>query len=253
MSISTIYCKEVRTNFKKYFGNWEPTDIIKLGDIGIIKDNMFFHMGHISNFGLVDIPTEIQDGIGNKTFSTKDSVSVTLKAKGTISPVNTNAGIEISFSKGDSIYINAVDCKTERFSDKISLGNKILDLYKIDKKWKKNWVVITDIIISKNTTIAISESANSKIVFEAKSELIEQVDMMDAELSLAVITNNQVGYCAESKTNITPFFSICGIKDSWFEDAKFDTLTMKQYIPNFRSGGKIGFIKAETEEFGEIE
>ncbi|MGE0018329.1 MAG: hypothetical protein AB7S72_01575 [Draconibacterium sp.] len=253
MSVATIYCKEVRNNFKKYFGNWEPTDIIKLGDIGIIENDMFIHKGNIENFGIKNLAVQIENGIGNKTFSTKDSVTVQLKAKATIGQVNTNAGIEISFSKGNSLFINALDCSIERISDKISLGEKILDLYKIEKKWKKNWVVITDVIISKNTTVAISETANSNISLEAKSNAIQQIDILDASISLGVVRNNQVGYCAESRVNITPFFCICGIKDTWFEEAKFETLTTKQYLPRFRSGGGLGFIQAETEEFGEIE
>lgn len=253
MSIATIFCKEVRHNFKKYFGNWEPTEIIKLGDIGVIENDMFIHLGNISTMGLTSLPIEIQNGVGNKTFSTKDSVSVKLKAKATVAGINTNAGVEIAFSMGNSLFINAIDCSVERFSDKISLGNKILDLYKIEKKWNKNWVVITDIITSKNTTIAISETANSNIVLEATSSAISQIDLMDASLSLAVASNNQVGYCAESRVNITPFFSICGIKDTWFSEAQFHALTDKQYIPSLKSGGKFGFIQAETEEFGEIE
>lgn len=254
MSIASIYCNEIRSSFRKYFGNWEPTELMKLGDIGVIENNMFIHIGNLSSMGITNLVVEEQVGVGNKTFSSKDSVSVTFSSKATSEQLNTKAGLKIAFSKGDSLFFNAVDCSVQRFADKIDLGNKILDLYKIRKNWKRNWVVVTDLIISKNTTIAVSESANSSVSLEAKSDLIEQVDMLDAELSLAIVNNNQVGYCVESKRDIIPLIGVCAIKDTWFEPASFNTLTKKQYLPSLRQGGKMmGFIQAETEEFGQIE
>lgn len=253
MNIASIYCTEIRRNFRKYFGNWEPTESIKLGDIGIIKNNMFIHKANIESFGIKDFAIDEQDA-GDKSFSSEGSVIVNLNANTKAGELNTKAGVKISFAKENSLFINAVNCKTRRFANKIELGNQILELYKIKKVWKKDWVIVTDIIISQNTTIAISESANSSICLEAKSELIQEVDLLDADLSLSVANNNQVGYCAESKQNIIPFIGVCAIRDSWFKDAEFNPITKKQFIPSFRSGGKMTrFIQAEFEEFGQLE
>lgn len=253
MNIASIYCNEIRSNFRKYYGNWEPTESIKLGDIGIIVDNMFIHKANINSFGITDYAIDEQDA-GDKSFSSEGSVTVNLKASTTSEQVNTKAGVKITFAKENSLFINAVNCKTKRFANKIELGNQILDLYKKKKVWKKNWVIVTDIIISQNTTIAISQSANSSISLEAKSDLIQEVDMLDADLSLSVANNNQVGYCAESKQNIIPFIGICAIRDSWFKDAEFTSITKKQFFPSMRNGGKMrGFNQTESEEFGQLE
>lgn len=253
MGISSIYCKSIKSNFKKYFGNWEPTDTVNLGDIGILENSMFLHKGNIKSFGITDFLVDENIDVGIKTFSTKDSIEINLKAKSTSDKLNTKAGLEITFLKGNSLYLSAVGCSLKRISDKISLGDKILDLYKQDKIWDKNWVIITDIIISKNTTIAISEADNSSIIFEAKSDLIEQINLLDSELSLSVVRNNQVGYCIESMNNIIPFIGLCGIKTPLFKKDSFETISKRQYLPTFRRGGKLGVVQTEILEFGQLE
>jgi hypothetical protein len=253
MSISNIYCKTIRSNFKKYFGNWEPTETVNLGDIGILENDMFIHKGNIKTFDINNLLIEENIDVGNKTFSTKNSVNIDLKAKSTSNTVSTRAGLEITFLKGNSLFLNAIGCNLKRIEDKISLGNKILDLYKKEKVWDKNWVIITDIIISKNTTVAISETNNSSIFLEAKSDMIEQINLLDTELSFSVLRNNQVGYCIESKNNIIPLMGLCGIKTSFFKQDSFETISSKQYMPSFRRGGKLGVVDTEIIEFGQLE
>lgn len=238
MNVASIYCHEIRKNFRKYFGNWEPTESIKLGDIGVIENNMFIHKGNISHFGIKDLEIEKQDEIGNKIFSSKDSVSITFNPNASIEQLNTKAGLKITFSKGDSLFLNAIDCSVERFANKIDLGEKILKIYNSKKKkWQKEWVIVTDLIKSKNTTIAVSESANTSVSFEAKSDLIKEINILDAELSLSIVDNNQVGYCIESKKNIIPFIGVCGIKNKIFQGLSFESMTLKKHPISFRGLG----------------
>lgn len=220
MDIGNVYCEGVHKSFTLYYGNWFPINPIKLGDIGTLNGDMFIYEKNISDLGFKKLNIEKKIKVGNTQFTSEGSVSVKHLAKCEVTELTTSAGLEITFSKENSLFINASNCTVERYSNKTELGNFILKCYNKHKTWNKDWVIVTELIRSDNTNVVISANANSSILLEATSN-IETIDIADAQINFSVVKYNGLSYKLISQKNITPFFCLSKIHTTIFKDPKF--------------------------------
>lgn len=208
--LGPIYTKQVKENFRTLWANWEPGNPIKLGDFGIMENKIFVFMGNIKDFGIT-FKTRTDDTSDHKFFTSKEGVSYSLNAKADVpvaGVINAKAGLEISFSKENSIFFNAAECKTHMIENKHNLGIELQKL-KQQKKWPRRYVAVTDIIVSEKAIIAISGSNNSKINFEAKAPEIEAIDLADASLNLGVTHEESIGYKVDGKEGLVLLLGLC--------------------------------------------
>jgi len=90
-----------------------------------------------------------------------------------------------------------------------------MDLYqRQDSQWKSEWVVVTDIVESETTTIAVSGGDTASIVFEA-TEDVPLVDLTDAKVGLGVRTARNVGYQLAARTPLFPLIGLCQIQPTF--------------------------------------
>lgn len=209
----------IKKHFKIYYANWEPGGEIRLGDYGYLDGDIFIHRGNLKN----DYPEFSDNVIKEQTDSSKDlkefksdrGIEVNLLAKGSVNSLGTSAvkaGLEIKFSRKDSIFFNAAECVTNRIANKAVVGTILLDL--LDKgRWEKEYCVVTDVVKAGNTIIAISQSDNSGISFEADSPTIEQINLADASVKLNWVSQKSIGYKVEAKEGLDLLIGLCKIKN----------------------------------------
>ncbi|MDC6365743.1 MULTISPECIES: hypothetical protein [Flavobacteriaceae] len=250
-SIAKVYANTVKRNQRILYGVWEPGFPVQLGDYGVMKGNIFTQLGNISefeelkNFGLKIRKDDTQD---EKTFTSKKGVQFELgsKADATVNGIEGNASIEIKFSKENAVFFNGAECVFELIENKYQLGQELLKIHKKSKeRWRKEFVVVTDRVLTKRALILVSTSSDFSIKLEADAE-VPVIDLAEASLGLKISKQQSTGYKVITEEGITPLIGLSKIKKPFlFMDKEFKpmmrayTVAMEEVIADYKYGNKI--------------
>lgn len=239
-SIAKIYANTVKRNQKILYGVWEPGFPVELGDYGVMKGNIFTQLGNISEFDeLKDFELKIRkdDTKDEKTFTSNKGVQFELgsKADATINGVEGNASIEIKFSRENAVFFNGAECVFELIENKYQLGLELLKIHKKSKeKWKKEFVVVTDRVLTKRALILISTSSDSSIKLEADAK-VPVINLAKASLGLKVSKQKSTIYRVVTEDGIIPLIGLSKIKRPFpFMDKEFRPM-IKAYTSEMES------------------
>lgn len=209
------YTNEMKRKFG-YFATWNPGLPLELGDIGIMKNNIFNKISNIKNFNITFEIVQDSTTMDLEHFS-KGSVEIATKLAGKIPPAGSvlttlEAGVIVEFNKEKSTLFKANNTTTNSIDDGIKLGNEILKLYK-QGKWNKKWVVINELIKAENSTIIISNASNGKIELKANANVdLPNIDIADASFDFTTQFSRGLETKFITTNNLTPLFKIMGIK-----------------------------------------
>lgn len=216
-SIVDVYTNGVYENLKPVRANWQPLVSVELGTVGTLDGQIFKPSGDLkSDFG-IDIGTIAKgSNVTHIYFTTSRNSSVKLNAAGAgdVPGANIKASIEVNFSNSSGVFFNGAGCVQSSISDKILLGRKIMQLDKA-RKWNTDLLIVVDYIEVSETTIAVSGSSSSSIVFEAGAN-VPTIDLANASLGLAVKSSSNIGYQLTSSQPIRPLISLAKVQTSWF-------------------------------------
>ena len=243
-SIAGLYSNEVKKHFKILYANWEPGGPIELGDYGIMDGNIFIPMGKLKDdfpeFAGNVIQIAPDPSKDQKEFKSESGVEVNLQAKGSVNSVGVTlakAAFEIKFSNKDSIFFNAAECTTTRIANKAKIGEILKQLLR-DEKWQKEYCVVTDLVQAGKTVIAISQSNNSAISFEADSPALEKINLADASIKFNLTSEKSIGYKVDALEGLNILIGLCKIKNPFlwwggeFSQRSVMTESMKYKIEN---------------------
>lgn len=218
-NLATLYSDAIKKHFKILYANWEPGGPIELGDYGVMEDNIFIPIGKLkddfqefSGDAIKVMPDPTKD---MKEFKSETGVKVSTNDKGSLSPQGIEllkATLEISFSKKNAIYFNASGCTTTRISNKAKIGEKLKKLRE-KGKWEKKYCVVTEIVAAERAIIAISQSSDSCISFEADSPAIEKINLADTSIKLNLNTESNIGYKVPAQEGLILLLGFYEIKD----------------------------------------
>jgi len=230
--VSSIYANEIHANLRPLFANWEPSQPIKLGDYGALEDNIFIRFGNITDMG-INFGERKDNRKDQKFFASKGSTELKFNGAGSApaaGTVNVKASLEVDFSSDRSVFFNAADCEYSIINNKSALGDEVMRRYK-NQQWNRGWVVVTDIITAGATTLAVSGSSSSSIVFEATGN-VPNINLADGSVGLTIKTAKNVGYQVVSAPGLVPLMALCRIKPGflWFRDG-FRPLTLTMMNP----------------------
>lgn len=228
-SIAKTYANTVKRNQKILYAVWEPGFPVQLGDYGVMKGNIFTQLGNISEFEELNnfkIKIRKDDTKDEKTFTSKKGVQYELNPRvdTTINGIKCNASIDIKFTKENAVFFNGAECHFELIENKHQLGQELLKIHKKSKdKWKAEFVVVTDRVVSKRSLILISTSSDFSIKLEANGD-VPIIDLAEASLGLKISKQQSTGYKVITEEGITPLIGLSKIKRSFpfiFMDKEF--------------------------------
>ena len=220
MSIAEQYAKEMKKKFGNYYVAWTPGKPLKLGDIGILKNNVFERQGSLSeSFNITfkirkDTKKEMMD------YTSKNSVDMMSTLSGEV-PIlkilkDLDADVIVDFTKEGAVLFKANGVLAHSIENFIEIGEKIVELYKIGK-WKKEYVVITELLEADSATILISNSKNSRVVLKAKAGIgVGEVDLANVSLGLDIQSHRNMDTKIIATEGLTPLFQLKGIKKRIF-------------------------------------
>jgi len=159
------YTKELYTQLA-YTATWLPGVPLCLGDVGTFTKGIFERVMNIKELGIsFDVrqdktPSQID-------YSSERAVSISFKAAGeTPKPMSqltvSQAGFTIEMTRDNAIMFQAVETYSPSIEDQVSLGKRIVRLYK-GEKWRPEYFVITEILVAKSATILISSAAKAQV------------------------------------------------------------------------------------------
>lgn len=232
MKTSKKYTKELYKQFR-YLATWLPGTPLKLGDIGLLHGKEFTRIGNLGDDSY-NIKFEIEQDQNPASIhhSSEGAVTVTAKGAGTVSPQNSSlldieAGFNVSFKKENAILFKAIGTLNHTIKDQIKLGNKVLGLYK-DKKWDKDYVVITELVEAESATILISREKNSIIDLKVNGDVgASGLNIADANLGLGVSFSRGLNTEIIAEKGLTPLFKISKVKNSIFSPPAFEFLKLQ--------------------------
>lgn len=214
-SIQKQYTKEIRKRFGGYYATWTPDVPLKLGDIGLLNDNVFKRIDNLENLG---IPFSIHRDNTKSSLehASQGSVSQTFKLAGQAAPQGSmlkdaDAGIIVDFLRERSVLFKINNVTSSSIDGIIGLGERILEMYH-QKKWNKEWVLITELKEAESGTVLISNSSNGRIELKANVDVGAQVlDIADASLNLSVQRSKNMDVKIIANENLTPLFQLTAI------------------------------------------
>lgn len=218
MSINQRYTRELRDNLN-YTATWLPNVSLSLGDIGVLSRHQFTHRTNLKN---LNIPfTESVLGTG-ATYSYASSGTVTrhMKLAGQAplpgsALTELDAGITLTFGKQHALVFLATDCRIKSIADQDPLKKAILDAYGANQ-WERNYVVVTELVVARSTSVIISEGSEGQYELKAKAGLVPTFEAMNVAGSFSLVHDSQISFNFLAKSSLTPLFRCLGLRLNWF-------------------------------------
>lgn len=232
-AMSQVFCLSTYYEMKPIHANWMPTNSVRVGDYGLRSGAMFQRLGNIEEFGLSKPSVRRTGGNNHYTFSSGSGTNVALAPSVNAKGVAT-VEAKVSFESEFSVFVNAAGCSQESVGAKLELGKQLERMPGFDK----DWVVVTDIISSKNLILAVSSERGGEFTFSVETE---RFDWADASASFSLGSKKSVGYLDLGEDNRTPFIGLCGFTGSGiFRKPKF-TLFGNEAIEEPTEPNELGF------------
>ena len=227
--LNIYYSKEFYKLYSKH-AIMDP-DTVKLGDI--IDHRTFEVIGSLNDFG-IDF-TEKEKGKPNDDaepiYKSKDitvgDLSVGLKDI---------AKVSLKFNSDHSLYLATNGSKIVSIAEdnlgKNNLGKQIIDLYN-EGKWKKDWIVVTEVEYAKKALIILSNGKKAEIELNVQSPSpISISEMINADLSFGHESSIGFKYIMPEEDYRSVLFKAKGIDGSLLNGTQF---VPKAYSQNAKS------------------
>lgn len=186
--LNIFYSREFYNLYSKY-AVMDP-DRVKLGDI--IDYNTFDVIGSLSDFGInftENVKCEIND-------AEPIYMSQNIKIGDISAGQNDIAKVSLRFGSDNSLYLATKGSKIVGIAEdnlgRNNLGQQIVALYNQDR-WKRNWIVVTEVEYAKKAIIILSNGKNAEIELKARiSNPTGFGEFMNAELSFG--SESSIGF-----------------------------------------------------------
>ncbi len=166
--IGAIYTSAVATNLRPFYANWDPSQKIELGTYGTLEHKLFNIVGHVRDLGIT-FNAITSEGETNRQFESSGAaeIAVVPRVKAGAATAAACAKATFRFGQKDSVFFNVADCRYTAIKNQPQFGGEILKLFRTKKpKWKREWAVVTDLVLAGSTTILVSINAGAEVELE---------------------------------------------------------------------------------------
>ncbi len=163
--------------FKEEIGSFaypvSPGQSVALGDYGEMRRGKFIYKGNIRNRLGWEFDEPLNDILSPPhlhKFAHRSKIDFSAagecKFHGIMEP-----SIQISFKSSNAFYFQSSFCCNSKIQDPVlTLEQKILNAYRFENTWKKNYVLIVTVLKAKNTFWIKSKSGNQDVTFSCHTD-----------------------------------------------------------------------------------
>ncbi|MCD7972841.1 MAG: hypothetical protein LUG18_09280 [Candidatus Azobacteroides sp.] len=217
------YTKEMYRKFG-YFATWMPGIPIELGDVGTIENNIFTKFTDLQSEALkIEFKSKTKENKDFIEYKSEGQVNLSVKFAGTLPRpgsklTEADAGIMFDFKKANSVYFRAKDVSFLQIDDLLDLQQKLLqpDIRKI---WKKNWVIVTQVVCAEALAVMLSNKKDATVELKANANISAiKPDILDAGFEFTTRNDSgmETSYLSENRTS--PLFKVHMLKKEELKD-----------------------------------
>lgn len=227
MSLPQKYYVEHMAKGTKYRASWLPDRPLKIGDVGKIEDGLFILYTTLEH---QQIPCRTRQGVSELglDYSTKGSYSITGSAA-TGDALTLTQGIpltgkvSIKFTADNGIVFQMSGSKIQIIENLAEIETDIMHKYTTGE-WPKEWVFISELVITDNATVIISNSNNNQIELGCTGKMgLSDIKLANPELGLTFLSETGSSVKILAATGLTPLYRVRGIFKPFLSKEEFRT------------------------------
>ncbi|MYV54446.1 hypothetical protein [Streptomyces sp. SID3212] len=176
-TIPDAFWNEVRGRHRR-LPVWTPGTPMELGDVGRFTTGGWTRFTTLAALGVTADAAE-PGPLADFEYASNDGVRRTAA----LSPATVDA--VVASARGDATYhferagtfvMRATNASLHRLDDLLAVEDAVLELYRL-KKWRKEWVVITEVVTSGPSLVLVSAGglANVTVRFKAGTQVVPGV------------------------------------------------------------------------------
>jgi hypothetical protein len=219
MTLAKRYAQEI-TQGLQYLPTWLPMRSLSLGDVGVIRNNIFEPETNLSNLKIPFISSESRP-TGSLRYNSHDGVSATFKASGTVPEAGStlsisDAGVTVKFSRAQAIVFEAIGCSVEAISNIADLSQRLIWQYQ-ESNWSSDLYVVTEIVRAEAATVLISTGNTAVVELRAGGSVgTTGISLADINAEFSIASTSGMGIEMVAQTGVTPLFKAGRIKPGLF-------------------------------------
>jgi hypothetical protein len=219
MSPAELYVNGIKKKLCLYHAAWLPNTKLRLGDVGVLKDNFFQPVCNLKdmNIAFQELP---DNSPSNLDIVSDQGVSITFKAAGQTNSSVPNvptaeAGVAVEFGSQGAFLIQASDVFQPSIADIAKLEVDVLNAYK-QGTWTLEWAVIVRLVCTSNAMILVSQSSSAKLEMSASGNIpTGGIKLADANIKLTVLHQSGDLVRVDPAVSVTPLFQLARIHRRW--------------------------------------
>ena len=218
-TIAELYVRGVRKKFNNYYAAWPPTERFALGDVGILKRDLFTRVTQLKALG-ISFQTRSKPEPSPIDFVSESGVSIAFKAAGETRPdlpsiPTAEAGVGIEFGQEGAFLIKAPESFVSWIEDIATLQKQVRQAY-LNGSWYPKWAAIVRLVTAPHATIMLSQSSQSKIELAAEGQVASgTVDLGEAHINFTVKSQRGDIFQTTGAKNVSLLFQLVRIESSY--------------------------------------
>lgn len=219
------YCNAIKQRTIVYYGNWNPTNEVNLGDYGLMHGNKFVKIGNLQDVG-IDFSVGSKYEVSSKNIFSEDFVDFVIED----ATLNVNdfkrASLEIDLENAGNFFLNLSGCKLKYILDKENLKFPIINaINRFQLEWE--YVYITDVFECEKLFLSISNGQKSYLKINTAIPKEKKIKLSDPNQKWVIKEKNNIGYLINNQKKTTPLFGICGFNNNWKIKREFAPVMIK--------------------------
>lgn len=193
----------------KYRAAWLPNLPLKLGDIGRMEDGLFTIYTSLEMEGFKIERRESESGLG---FDYSDKQSYEMHTSAAAGQGAARGQINIEFGSDGGIIFQMTKSRLQLIANMKEIEDTILARYR-DKQWRKEWVVITQLVKADSATVFITTESKASLQLQCDIDVeIAAAKLADPSIHLSVVSESSSVVKIVAEANLTPLFQVKGIR-----------------------------------------
>jgi len=215
-SLAQLYIRGIRRVLGDYYAAWLPNEVLRLGDVGVLRANQFRRVTSLQAFG-VKFDARVDRSPTELDFSSGSDVHLVSKAAGELNeklpgiPV-ARAGIGVQFDHAGGFVLKAPATYEHSIENIDQVQERILALFE-QGRWKRDWAVIVKLVQAPSASILVAKSSGSSVELEAVGDVESgAVTLGDADVRFEL--RRRVGdvIALPNARDISPLFQLMGVR-----------------------------------------
>jgi hypothetical protein len=212
VALYSAYTKDIHKHLR-YRATWLPGTPVALGDVGILDKGVLVPQTSLPRLGVdFEVQTDtVPDG--TLDYQSANEVSIAIKAAGELNKrfnalAEADAGALVEFTDADSVLLQLRGVRVERVADQAALRRALLDAVVAaddQRRWDRDWVVVTDVVTAASATILIAGGRGSRIELKAAAS-VAPTSLADVDAGLTTVSESQVSTKIVAQNGLTPLY-----------------------------------------------